>query len=219
MNLCKASIRGFTLIELLTVLTLLAVVTTIGVTMFFRISDLWRITAIRTNLGHTAQNALEIINNDVNQMLSTARSGVALTSQEQNFAYTSAESDFFKVQLENDSLEFPISFPNYLNNQKERIRVRYMVQRSGIFHRLVRAVLPLHGDLEEGKVPPVSVVAEGVLGFRIEFWDGSQWHAEWPPENQASDMPRQIRVGLTMQDINRPYEQISRQAVFPIRVK
>jgi len=209
---------GFTLIELLTVMALLSVVTSIGVTMFFRISDLWRETALRTDLGQNAQSALEIIRNDFGQTLSPERADADFAATDESYAFTSPDSPYWRQHIENDSLVFPVAIPNYVLKQRELRRIRYAVDRSGITHRLMRQVLPLHGDTEPENFSAVAV-ADGVIGFNVECQIDGAWVNALPLNGDAPMPPSQIRISLSLQDPDHPTEQVSRMAVFPLHVE
>jgi hypothetical protein len=118
-----------------------------------------------------------------------------------------------RVPLENDRLVMPVSIYNPLVGAVERMMVMYHIDRDAGPAKLVRTVQGGYSkDLPAGAT---SVPAEGVLSIRFEFFDGTAWQAGW----ERAEHPVALRCSVTVFDADRPYEQISRSAAFPIRVR
>lgn len=200
--------RGYTLMELLTVLAVLAVVSTIGMTILFRVNDYWNVTSIRSNLNAAAETAFATMQRDFDQVLSAKRSGISMTGSRR----LEEKKRYGLVQLEDDRVTLPVETVQPETGQIERYNVMYHIARDGSTPILMRTLGAL------GANPPAGanhVVLEGVLSMRVEYHDGVSWLPEW---NQPL-LPEAVRVWLVLINPDRPWEQISREAVFAIHVK
>ena len=108
--------RGFTLFELLVVLAVMSVVSTIGVTAYSRVTGVWRISAMRMELGSTADNIFDTIRRDLENVASSRRTGQVI----QGIDVLSEDAMFGRVPLDNDRIVLPIVQVG-LNGTAERL--------------------------------------------------------------------------------------------------
>lgn len=200
---------GFSLFEMLVVLSILGVVSTVGIGAFVSITSAYRTTEKRMDLEATAQRALDAIRDDLgmitpSRLAGTAMSGVRGMEEEHRYG---------RVPLENDRFVAPLSFHNPLEKRTERITVAYAIDRANGVPALVRTIQGGYGhELPAGAT---QVIAPGALSMRIAYFDGNQWLAEW----KNSEHPLALRVSLTVHDLDRPYEQLSREATIQLQVR
>jgi hypothetical protein len=122
------------------------------------------------------------------------------------------DARFFKIALDDDQVVIPVQAAAGPDARPQRFDVTYDVDRKSGGCALLR-VAALPGGKEGSSVR----VADGVLGLCIEYAGkepGAAWQREW--KQDAS--PAAIRVSLVLMDPDRPFEQIARKAVFPVRV-
>jgi len=200
--------RGFTLVELLVVIAVLAVVSSIGMRAFFMVSDGWRQQTLRVALGERATEALDNLQQDLALVCSARLGGVAIASQ----GRLEETKRYGRVPLEDDVLVLPAHVRNTPDGAPLRQQVSYQIDRANGTPKLIRRVAPLGSAPGDGAALEV---ADGVLAIRYDFFDGSTWQRGW----NAPTHPLAVRVSLVMQDLDRPYEQTARTAVFAIPVE
>jgi prepilin-type N-terminal cleavage/methylation domain-containing protein len=209
--MCRRHSSGFTLIELIIVLGLMGMATTLGMTMLYRVSDAWRQTSRRTELNARADEIIKQMQKDFAEVVSSRLAGVSVHGTSK----TGQDSRFFKVLLEDDEVVIPVEIVAGPGGPLQRANVRYRIERQDGGSTLMRVTRAL-GD-EKAPVTTVKV-ADGVLAMRIEYLGkgpDASWQNDWA--NPAA--PAAVRVSVTLADPDRyAAEQISRKAVFPIRV-
>lgn len=199
---------GFTLFELLVVLAVLSVVSTIGVTAYSRVTGVWRLSAMRMELGSTADDIFNSIRRDMENVASSRRTGQAI----QGIDVLSEEAMYGRVPLDNDRIILPIIQVG-LNDTAERLAVRYHVQRDGFSDQLTRTLGPMDGAEPNGAS---QVIASNVLALDIEYLSGGAWQPSW----SGSAQPEAVKVSITLSGADqRRGEQITRSSVFPVYVK
>jgi len=64
---------------------------------------------------------------------------------------------------------------------------------------LMRRLCPIVGmeDDIESQGGILTGIAENIIGFDVQFFDGSEWQAEWPPEEDL--LPELVEVSLAGQ--------------------
>lgn len=210
--------RGFTLLELLTVMAVLSVLTAIGIGVFFRVSDEWRVSTLRMDLNARAENVFAVMRDDFGQVLSAKLSGAFLwgESRSQDVPLKprgdGKERERSFQRLEDDRFVIPVEFKNPQTGHAERVSVMYHIDRSGDAPKLMRTMGALGPNPPDGAK---QVVAEGVLAMHVECEDGTGWQQNW----SQAPLPRAVRVSLTLMDLNRSWEQLSRKETFTIYVK
>ena len=200
-------ISGFTLIELLVVIAVLAVVTSIGIRAFIAVSSGWSTQETRLALNAKAVAVLDEFQNHFALTVSSRLGGIAIVGETR----TEENKRYGRVSLEDDRITVPIQLKPLADAPGERINATYSIDRASAVPRLVRGEARIGaGQGDE----TVFEVAKGVMAIRFEYFDGKAWLRGW---NQPGH-PEAVRVGLVVQDEDRPHEQMARTAVFPIRV-
>jgi prepilin-type N-terminal cleavage/methylation domain-containing protein len=200
--------RGFTLFELLVVLAVLSVVSTIGVTAYSRVTGVWRISAMRMELGATADNIFNSIRRDLESVASSRRTGQVI----QGIDVLSEDAMYGRVPLDNDRIILPIVQVG-LNGTAERVAVRYHVRRDGAPDQLTRTLGPMDGTEPNGAS---QVIANNVLALDIEYLSAGAWQPAW----SGAEQPEAVKVNLTLTGSGQwRNEQITRSAVFPVYVR
>lgn len=198
---------GFTLIELLVVIAVLGVVTSIGVRAFIAVSDGWRTQEVRLRLNAKAVSALDELQSKLALTVSSQLGGVAISG----VTRTEEGKRYGRVALEDDRLTVPVQLAATPGSPAERYLVTYSIDRDSGLPKLVRSESRLDSDAGDSVVFEVTA---GVMAMRFEYFDGAAWQRTWSqPKN-----PQAVRVSLVVQDEDRPYEQMARTAVLPIRV-
>jgi len=202
--------KGFTLIELLVVIGLLGVVTTLGMTTLFSVSGAWELMSIRAELDARADVIFDTMQRDLSEIVASSLSGASVRGA----VHTAKDERFFGVPLQDDRITIPVALPPEPGASPRRVDVGYAIDRKNGSHRLVRTTT-LAGSAEPQQT--TVTVADGVLAMAIEYREkgaGSAWQAPW----HLDTLPGAIRVSVTLADPNRPNEQLSRMAAFPIYV-
>jgi prepilin-type N-terminal cleavage/methylation domain-containing protein len=180
--------RGFTLLELLVVLAVLSVLTAIGTRVLFSITDAWKTISVRNALEVRAAEVFDSFRRDFSQI-----------------------RDFRDIQP--DAISFRVECFNTVSRHTERANIAYELVRPKTGLPTLERVYSSGGETPESGNR--GVLAEGVVAWRIELFDGTLWKQDWV--NPA--MPKAVRVSMVLQDKDRPWEQISRTVVFPIFVE
>lgn len=199
---------GFTLFELLVVLAVMSVVSTIGVTVYARITDVWRVSAMRMELGATAEDIFRSIRLDMNNVVSSQRTGQAIRGVD-----VLSEKDVYRrVPLDNDYVVLPI-LQTGTNGATERLAIKYHINREGGADALTRTLGPMDGSAPGGAS---QVIAANVLALDVEYLSDGTWQTAW----SGTQQPEAVRVNITLTGSNQwRSEQITRSAVFPVYVK
>lgn len=205
----NAHSKGFTLFELMVVLAVMSVVSTIGVTAYSRVTGVWRISAMRMELGATADTIFSTIRRDMENVVSSRRTGQAI----QGIDVLSEDAMYGRVPLDNDRMVLPI-VQTGAQGTSERLAVRYHIAREGgAPDQLTRTLGPMDGSEPNGAS---QVIADNVLALDIEYLSGGVWQPAWSGAGQ----PEAVKVNLTVSG-NAQWrgEQVTRSAVFPVYVK
>ncbi len=200
---------GFTLLELILVLTIMSIVSTLGVTGLFRMTLYWNDLQSTLRMNAAATHAFESFAKDFESVLSARVVGVGLRGQQ---ADIEDNVRFWRLSFEDDSLTAPVEQYNPLTGAQERLSVQYAIDRHEDEPRLVRTTTPLGDAVRSGTQ---SVAASGIVGMRIQYFDGNDWRGNW----DGSAMPEMVRVSLSMMADNRTDQHLSRVATFRIHVK
>lgn len=201
---------GFTLFELLVVLAAMGVVSTIGVGAFFNVTDAWRQSAFRMELGDKAESVLNSVKADIDRVAATNRTGQAI----QGTDGLTEKDRYERVRLGDDRIVLPL-VQKGSDGTTERLAVMYHVQRNDAPRVLTRTIGPLNGTEPAGARQEIGSDVS-VLSLEIEYLDKGTWQDGWS-ENHHPDA---VRVSVTVGgQQSRPYEQITRSRIYPIHVK
>ncbi len=203
----KAS--GFTLLELLVVLAILSVLSTIGVRAFTKMVTLWSDTSARMELDAKCDTIFDTMRQDMERLASAQRTGHSI----QGVDRLETEQQVNRHKPEDDSIVLPVRQRSQGTGSWEEFAVRYHINRDGGSFGLMRTVGP-----NDGTVPADTsqLIDEQVIAMNIVYLDQNNvWQKEWT----QAQLPAAVRVSLTVSLPNRPYDQIAREAVFPIHVR
>jgi prepilin-type N-terminal cleavage/methylation domain-containing protein len=204
---------GFTLLELLVVIGLLGVVTTWGYVILFRVDSEWRDLRRRTELSAAADELIESLRRDVEDVISPKLTSVPLVG------IAKLHSDATRLhELFDDALILPVRPSAGAAGSSEAMRVRYHVVRDGARDLLVRDMGPLTGEVLPAAGRLSVAQNADVVKLRFEYAldnHGYEWVTGW----NRPDLPEAIRISLTVADPNDATIQLSRKAVFDVRVE
>lgn len=201
--------RGFTLLELLLVMSMLGVVSTMGFVGFVKVSYQWNDLVSALTLEKTLARCFTEFRKDFENILPTDCCQRGLEGMR---ASVEDSRRYWNVNFEDDSVSFPVSIYNPLQDRNERFLVRYKIERTTESARFIRYVSEL--DIEDA-VPQESFSLENILAMRILYSDGKRWNTQW----NRREMPDAVRISLTCVDPRDPTRHISRMVVFNIHVK
>ncbi|MCF6286226.1 MAG: prepilin-type N-terminal cleavage/methylation domain-containing protein [Candidatus Hydrogenedentes bacterium] len=201
--------RGFTLLELLVVMAVLSVVTTIGVRAFGNMVTLWGDTSASMELDANCASIFGTMRQDLERVASAQRTGRSI----QGVDRLETEQLVNRYKPEDDSIVLPIRQRNLGTGPWEELAVRYHINRDGGALGLMRTIGPNDGTTPAGAT---QLIGEKVVAMNIVYLShDNTWEKEW----SRSELPAAVRVSLTVSLPDRPFEQISREALFPIHVK
>jgi len=184
--------RGFTLVEVLLTLSVLSVVLLLLLSAFTgtvrarevlssRSKEFRQVRLVMDRLGTELQGAVA----------SPHREESALTCREDRFSGKPAATLVFTALREPESESG--------RPPADVVKIRY-------FPRLSTDGKNLEVHREQSDMPFLgsripsreALVAEGLQGFRVELYDGTSWHREWPPEGRPkSGLPKKLAFELS----------------------
>lgn len=203
--------QGFTLLELLVVMAVLAILTTLGVQAFITLTTSWNHTRALTELTHKADNALDLFGRDVQDILSAKLSGQSIIGEQR---VSENDSRFEKIYDEDDRVVLPLQGIHLGLSLQNSTSVQYAVQRGSGSPFLVRSV-GAFGNPQPEQNPFQPIDGAHTTRFRVEYNDGKHWVGNW----DTAELPRAIRVSLTVADSDNPAIQIARKRVYPVKVQ
>lgn len=203
--------RGFTLLELLVVIGLMGVVSTLGTQLFFEMTDAWTSMRQRADLDAEADSAFRLIREDFEQLVSPRLAGVSLQGVDR-----SAQQDarYWGLPLNDDEMTFAVLAPVSGSDSVRAGLVRYRVERSdaeGLADVLRREVRDIGLPPEKAAG---QTVALGVVRLELEYQAAD---GQWLPAWDRPELPEAVRASLAMSHPDSG-EQVTRKAVFPVRV-
>lgn len=202
---------GTTLIELLVVITLLGVCTSIGIRMFVGLTATWNDAQAQSEMHAAAGNALDSIRADCaltpgSNLTGGRIEGIRETKESEDRRYR-------QIALANDRLTLPVTTAS----GGAYAQVTYALDSKDT-HSLIRsenATRPAEGEADSGVT--VLVPRFDVVRLRFEYQEVG--HSEWLESWARPEYPAAIRVSLTLADSIDTRLQVSRKAVFQIRVR
>lgn len=198
---------GFTLLELLVVIGLIGVITTWGYVILFRVDAEWNDLRRRTELSDAADTIFETMRADFGALAPSKLSGVSISGVEGEYRDPSR----VLRDMYNDSVTLPILGPENRAAQK----IRYYVDRSEGRDAIVREATPLGAAMSSiTPLYPQVNVAYLRCEFATETENGLEWLLGW----ERPEPPTAVRISMTLENPDYPYIQVSRKAVFDVRV-
>ncbi len=201
--------EGFTILELLVVIGLIGMITTWGYVILFRVDSDWKELRSRSEINDAASAMFQTMRDDFNASVSPKLAGVALAATHAMYSDTDRHRELF-----NDSFEFPIAAPDAQGVS----RVRYFVERTLKRDFLTREVLPLSGEAASPMTNELNRLVD-VVYLRCEVGVEQNGEFAWTQDGwSGSEPPEAVRISMTLADPDSPWIQVSRKAVFDVRV-
>ena len=209
--------QGFTLFELVVVIALIGVAATLGGSMLVKIMDGWRRISVRAELDAMADVVFERMEKDFADVLSADLTGVSLVGITQT---VEDDEQYFDRKLADDMIILKVRTSTEPNRPAAGTTVMYRVERAEGRHLLVQTLGDLATDMPIGGRIELIPQAD-VLRMRIEYaakdgtWVDVEQSEGW---FDVENLPRAVRVSLTLAHRDRAFEQVARSKVFPIHV-
>lgn len=203
---------GFTLFELLVVLSVMSVVSTIGVTAYSRVTGVWRVSALRMEMASNAEYVFETIRRDIENVPSSLRTGQAIRGTD----VLNEEVNYRRVPLHTRTPGAPRAAIGQYGPFRTDCREQpHPAKRHRPYP--ARTVGPMSaGDPNGSSLMVSDADRANVLSMDIQYLSAGEWQPVWT----GSTHPEAVRASLTLAGKGqREVEQITRSAVFPIRVK
>ena len=184
--------RGFTLLEVLLTLAIFSVIAVLLLASFTGTNRAREILSDRSREFRQVRMALDRIGTDLQGAFSSDRlETTAMSCREDTFSGKAAATLVFTA--------FVLPEPGEERPAGDIVKIKYFPKlgREGNFLELHREEASL--PLIENKIPTREVrMADRLLGFRVEFYDGSAWTKEWPSgERKRSALPSKVAFVLT----------------------
>lgn len=183
--------RAFTLVEILLALAILSVILLLLVSAFTGAARTRELLSTRARDFRQIRIAMDRIGTDLQGAFSSdIREGSALTLKEDQLSgYPAATLIFTAFQLPAIGGGRPPA---------SVVKIKYFpkVGEDGASIELHREqadlpFLPNKLHLRE------ALIAEGLRGFRVELYDGTAWHKQWPAGGKKTALPKKVAVTLT----------------------
>jgi prepilin-type N-terminal cleavage/methylation domain-containing protein len=183
---------GFTLVEVLLTLAVLSVVLLLLLSAFTGTGRAREILYSRSREFRQIRLVMDRIGTELQgAVVSLHREESALTCREDQFSGKPAATLVFTAFLQTDA--------DGGRPPSDIAKIRYFPRLLGdgtyLELRREQSDLPFLGN----RIPSrESVVAERLAGFRVELYDGTTWHREWPPGGGTkSNLPKKLAFELT----------------------
>ncbi|MEW6720178.1 MAG: type II secretion system protein GspJ [Thermodesulfobacteriota bacterium] len=192
MKLLPRSRRAFTLVEILLALAILSVILLLLVSAFTGAARTRDLLSSRARDFRQVRIAMDRIGTDLQGAFSSAiREESALTCKEDQLAGVPAATLVFTA--------FQLPDTGGGRPPASVVKIKYFpkVGEDG-------ASIELHR--EQADLPFVpnklhlreALIAEGIKGFRVELYDGTTWHKQWPAGGATkTKLPEKVAVTLT----------------------
>lgn len=203
--------RGFSLMELLVVIAIMGVVTTLGMKALSLMMSEWREAKIMTDLERQTLTVFENLEEDFSEILSAELSGISLLGEDKEWV---DESRFKAAPDKSDRIVIPIqNLPKKKKSLNKAWSVQYEVQHNESIATLYRSTGELGSD--SFNTPQDIIPGYNTIAFDIQYSGDNGWVDEW----SSTDLPDAVRVAIVVSDIDHPYLQLSRKAVYSIAVQ
>lgn len=183
--------HGFTLVEVLLTLAVLSVVLMLLLSAFTGTGRAREVLSSRSKEFRQVRLVMDRLGTEIQGAIASPhREDSALTCREDQFSGKPAATLVFTALREPESESG--------RPPSDVVKVRYFPRLStdGTSLELHReqSDLPFLGS----RIPSRdALVAEGLQGFRVEMYDGSSWHREWPPGGgQKTRLPKKMAFEL-----------------------
>jgi len=184
--------RGFTLVEVLLAFAIFAMILALLLASFTGAERARDILSDRSRAYRQIRAGLDRIGTDLSGAFASDRvEGSALTVRTDTFSGKDASTLVLTA--------FTLPEPGGPRPATDIVKVKYSarVAQDGSFLDLYRELSDL--PLIENRIPTREVrLAERLMGFKVEAWDGSGWVKEWPPSGaKATSLPAKVAFVLT----------------------
>jgi len=184
--------RGFTLLEVLLTMAIFSVILVLLLSSFKGTELTREILSDRSRSFRQIRMGIDRIGTDLSGAFSSdGIEATALTCQEDTFSGKPAATLVFTA--------FVLPASGSPRPAGDIVKLKYYpkLSRDGEFLELYREESSL--PLIENKIPTREVrLADRLLGFRVEFFQGGTWMKEWPPEGgKKGALPRKVAFVLT----------------------
>jgi type II secretion system protein J len=184
--------RGFTLLEVLLTMAIFSVILVLLLSAFKGTELTREILSNRSRSFRQIRMAIDRIGTDlVGAFSSDGNEATALFYQEDTFSGKPAATLVFTA--------FVLPVSGGLRPAGDIVKLKYYpkLSRDGEFLELYREESAL--PLIENKIPTREVrLADRLLGFRVEFFQGGAWKKEWPPKGgKETALPGKVAFVLT----------------------
>jgi type II secretion system protein J len=184
--------RGFTLVEVLLTLAIFSVILLLLLSSFTGVERAREILSDRYRDFRQLRMCIDRLGTEIQGAFSSDRNETtALSYQEDTFSGKPAATLAFTA--------FVLPEQGGPRPAEGIVKVRYFPKlgREGKFLELYREESSL--PLIENKIPTREVrMADRLLGFRVEFFDGSAWTKEWPSGGRKKTaLPGKVAIVLT----------------------
>jgi prepilin-type N-terminal cleavage/methylation domain-containing protein len=209
----KQSRKGFSLLELLIVIALMSVVMTIGAQSFVLLTGKWQETKKMSELETHADVAFNNLEQDIADTLSAELSHVSILgiNQEAKGRGWNTEADA------DDRLIIPVQGARDNSILKKARSIQYQVIRENDQGFLTASTGAL-GDKNPSGARRRIIPNADVVRFDVSYATGdpsNPWKDEWSED----ELPRAVRVSMTLADPYNPTLQISRKEVYAVHVR
>lgn len=209
----KTGRLGFTLLELIITVAILGVVTSVGTQAFFRVTTAWSDTQAEADLDRRVDDVFNEFQADISDAISAELSGEPILGIKRDI-----NSDkYFDRVLSDDMIVLPIQSSAADTRMRTGSKVGWQVSRGVESNNLIRTV----GNLEDPMPSGGSTEELGqanVVRLTFEFSsvdEPGKWAREW----SRDEHPAAVKMAIVVEDRERPWVQISREAVFPVNVR
>ena len=184
--------RGFTLVEVLLTLAIFSVVLLLLLSSFTGVERAREILSDRYRDFRQLRMSIDRLGADIQGAFSSdGNEATALSCHEDTFSGKPAATLVFTA--------FVLPEQGGPRPADGIVKLRYFPKlgREGKFLELYREESSL--PLIENKIPTREIrIADRLLGFRMEFFDGSAWTKEWPSGGRKKTaLPRKVAIILT----------------------
>jgi general secretion pathway protein J len=184
--------RGFTLVELLLALAIVSVILLLLLSAFTGAARTREALTERSRVFRQVRVAFDRIGTDLQGAFSSSiRESSALTLREDTLAGNPAATLVFTA--------FTLPEVGTGRPPASVVKIKYLPEDRG--GRRVHRAAPGAGRPPVPREPdPLreATLAEGLKGFRVELYDGNEWHKAWPAPGKAKTaLPQKAAVIMT----------------------